>query len=729
MTNLDDLYPPGPEGLPADIARPTPGYRFQVVVVLASLFLFVALYLALIAASAYWAYWSFSQLGSAPSMRGRGGRSSDPALWYIVSGVAAVLLCLFLVKSLFKRSRFDQTFDVEIFERDQPLLFAFLRRLCQETNAPFPHRVFVNFQVNAAVFYHQSFLSLFLPTPKNLLIGLGLVNRLNLSEIKAVLAHEFGHFSQSSMKLGTYVYTSNRIIADLVYGRDWLDDILDQAKYIDLRIAIFIWAFLGVLWLIRKVLEGIFKAINFANSALMRQMEFNADLVAYRAAGSDAIVHSLAKLQFADEALGAASRELFHAGDHQLYTRDLFYHQTKMIDYLRKQSKDPRRGEPPPLPDDPGLPDQIFQPGDLGIPLMWASHPSNFDRERNVKARYIRCPIDVRSAWLLFTDAEALREQVTRKYYAAVCKLPDVTLGPPETVQAFLDAEHQETTYDERYHGIYDEGFIGPGDLGPLMAEADAEFGNAAVLAGAQANLFNDGVKARMEQVREHRKEYGKIHGLVNGYVKDKTFFVDKTEYPAKRAREFLPQVKEELDADQKWLDAFDRSVFKVHYAMAKQLGPAPTNELLARYKFHLAAQLSLTNFQSGLDHLQATVNQFAGQRNIEQNQFQGILQSLRENQEFFVEKLREANALRLPSLKNMDAGESLGEFLWSKPLPHALPAGAQSIDGAWISTLAAAFGEVIDKSRRIHLKSMGGLLTCQEEIAQRWRGVKPEQN
>ena len=74
--------------------------------------------------------------------------------------------------------------------------------------------------VNAAVFYNESLLSLFLPASKNLVIGLGLVNRLNLSEFKAVLAHEFGHFSQSSMKLGTYVYTANRILADIVYARD-----------------------------------------------------------------------------------------------------------------------------------------------------------------------------------------------------------------------------------------------------------------------------------------------------------------------------------------------------------------------------------------------------------------------------------------------------------------------------------------------------------------------------
>ncbi len=144
----------------------------------------------------------------------------------VVLAVSSGLMFLFLLKGFFKRQRADKSLRVEITQEGQPILFGFIRRLCQETRAPFPHRIFLSPEVNAAVFYNSSVVSLFWPTPKNLLIGLGLVNALNLSEFKAVLAHEFGHFSQSSMKLGSYVYVANRIIGDMVYGRDWLDDFL-----------------------------------------------------------------------------------------------------------------------------------------------------------------------------------------------------------------------------------------------------------------------------------------------------------------------------------------------------------------------------------------------------------------------------------------------------------------------------------------------------------------------
>src|SRR5262249_10552566 len=154
------------------------------------------------------------------------------------------------------------------------------------------------------------FLNLIFPSRKNLIIGLALVNRLNLTEFKAVLAHEFGHFSQNSMKLGSYVYTANRVIADVVYGRDWLDDLLGTRRGTDIRIAVFAWGFTAILWTLRKGLDLLFRGINFAHVSLSRQMEYNADLVAVKAAGSDALIFALARLDFAADALGQAWADL-----------------------------------------------------------------------------------------------------------------------------------------------------------------------------------------------------------------------------------------------------------------------------------------------------------------------------------------------------------------------------------------------------------------------------------
>ncbi len=112
-----------------------------------------------------------------------------------------VMVFFFLLKFLFKRNLIDRSNLIEVNARDQPILFEFIRILTKETQTSFPKKVYLSSDVNACVFYNSGFWSMFLPVRKNLQIVLCLVNSLNVSEFKAILAHEFGHFSQKSMKL------------------------------------------------------------------------------------------------------------------------------------------------------------------------------------------------------------------------------------------------------------------------------------------------------------------------------------------------------------------------------------------------------------------------------------------------------------------------------------------------------------------------------------------------
>ena len=201
------------------------------------------------------------------------------------------------------------------------------------------------------------------------------------------------------MKLGSYVYTANRVIADIVYGRGKLDEILSAMCRIDIRIAIFAWCFVAVLWVMRRGLELLFKGIVFAHTSLSRQMEYNADLVAVSVTGSDAPVFALVRLDFANETLEQAWADLRAAADHDRFSADLYYHQTHSANYLRRRANNPKLGEVPELPDNPSKSIRVFKPEDTSVPKMWATHPANYDRETNAKQRYFRGPLDERSAW------------------------------------------------------------------------------------------------------------------------------------------------------------------------------------------------------------------------------------------------------------------------------------------------------------------------------------------
>jgi len=714
MSSTFDLYPPAPQGIPANLTASTRRYCVQVVLVLLSLLLFVLLYLALVAAAGYFVWWSFTYSMGEP---GRGN-----VVLKIGAIAVSVMLFLFLLKGLFKRQKMDTSFYVRVREEEQPELFQFIRALCRETRAPFPKRIYVSPEVNAAVFYDSSLLSLILPVRKNLLIGLGLVNVLTLDEFKAVLAHEFGHFSQSSMKLGSYVYTANGIITDMVYGRDSWDRLLTQWQQQDIRVAVFGWALGGVVWGLRQVLAGIFRVINLGNLALSRQMEFNADLVAVSVSGSDALIHALAKLDFAGQALGQAVQDLQAASDHQLYSRDVFHHQSRAAGYLRSFRKDPRLGVVPDLPDDPASRNQIFQPGDSGIPSMWASHPTNFEREENAKRHYVRSLLDGRSPWLLFRDAAGVREAVTRRVYRSWMP-PDKELGlsSAEQVQAFIDDEHAETTYDPKYHGLYEGRYLEPGDVGEL-ARASSSYPEDQ-LARRHADLYGGELEAWMKEYRERLAEFDRLCALRGGKVLTGKDLMFRGQPIQPRDLERLWQmVDQELGEDRQKCAKLDRQVFLVHYAMARLLGGGRDLELLSRYRFHLGAQDFLRKLSIERANAEAVVQYLVSRSQLSEQEMRDAIAGLNAAHAVLDNGLREADSLMLPRLKNMETGQPLGDFLLEDRLVSPLDPSANSIAGDWIGAFFRQVALVLDRLRRIYFKSMGGILALQEQIAKAWQ-------
>ncbi|QBG89964.1 hypothetical protein EYC54_00415 [Xanthomonas oryzae] len=144
-------------------------------------------------------------------MQGSGGEQAF-RLWGVAAG--ATFLAVFIAKALVFNKRAERdTRALELTPAEQPALLAFLHQLAADAGVPRPHKVYLSAQVNAGVFYDLSLINLLLPSRKTLDIGLGLVNVLNLGELKTVLPHEFGHFSQRTMAVGRWVYIAQQIAA------------------------------------------------------------------------------------------------------------------------------------------------------------------------------------------------------------------------------------------------------------------------------------------------------------------------------------------------------------------------------------------------------------------------------------------------------------------------------------------------------------------------------------
>src|SRR5580658_2765626 len=143
---IDNLYPPSVQGAPPNLTVPSPAYRRQVVIVLLSLIVFVLSYIGLIAGSVWMVFYGVVQAtADTPEYQTRNSDNN----WYFAVAIIAAVLFLFLIKSLFKWRRDKDEMRIEITQNDHPELFAFVCRICEDTKAPQPLKVFITHDVNA----------------------------------------------------------------------------------------------------------------------------------------------------------------------------------------------------------------------------------------------------------------------------------------------------------------------------------------------------------------------------------------------------------------------------------------------------------------------------------------------------------------------------------------------------------------------------------------------------
>ena len=535
-----------------------PRYRRQAWLAVAALVVFLLLYAAL----AGWflrTAWRLSFGGSGDA----GGR-----VFGFLAAACALVLAAFMIKGLFFIRRGKPEGLVELGEAEQPRLFKFLRQLADEAGAPRPHKVYVSARVNAAVFYDLSLLNFLLPSRKNLEIGLSLVNALTLGEVRAVLAHEFGHFAQRSMAVGRWVYIAHQITAQLVSRRDKLDGFVNGLSRMDLRVAWIGWILQTIVWAIRSLIDLAFRGVYLMQQALSREMELQADLVAVSLTGSDALVHALSKTHAADDSfdrvLGFAQAE----GARGLPVADMFELHSRQMKRMAEVLDDPLYGRVPLVPLADPAAHRVFKAELTQPPRMWQSHPLNHEREANAKKTYVAAPLDDRSAWVLFDDAPALRARVTRELLPA----GEHAIAPLADSLARLDERFARTNLHRRYQGVYlgravTRAWDDPAELwGP-------EPGSVADLAA----LYPKSLVDTIERLRQLEGELGQLRALDAGVVEASGGTIH---YRGEdRSRRDLPRLIErvaaERDETRSALDAHERLVRRTYLAAARQADAA----------------------------------------------------------------------------------------------------------------------------------------------------------
>ena len=449
------VYPPTPQHIDEKLSQPSSAFKKEVTKVLAAIIFFIAVYIVLMAAAILLAL-----------LCGYGGImliAALPRFFTLMIGLGLIglggMVIFFLLKFLFKQNKSDRSHLVEITQDEQPELFAFIRKLTKETGSPFPKKIYLSPDVNACVFYNSSFWSMFFPIRKNLQIGLGLVNAVNLSEFKAIMAHEFGHFSQRSMKLGSYVYNVNQVIYNMLYDNEGYGQTLVGWANISGYFAFFANITVKIVEGIQYILQQVYKVVNKNYMSLSRQMEFHADTVSAVVSGSNHLVTSLRRLEVADLCYNTLFNNYNTWYSQNLKPDNIYVQHTEVMKYFAKDHQLPIVHD---LPEVSRKSFTKFNKSRIVVKDQWASHPSNDDREDHLNSLGINTETVHTSAWAIFRDAEALQKKITDHVYRVVTfHTPPVIMDIAAFREKFT-VQLEKYKLNEAYKSFFDNRNISP---------------------------------------------------------------------------------------------------------------------------------------------------------------------------------------------------------------------------------------------------------------------------
>jgi Zn-dependent protease with chaperone function len=534
MASVSITYPHTPQHVDDAILEPSVTFKQEVFRVLAAIVFFIVVYFAMAGAAIL--------LATASAWAGFALIVAKPGFITLMIGLGliglGVMVVFFLFKFLFKRTKTDRSNLLELKESDQPELFAFVRALTKETQTPFPKKIYLTAEVNASVFYDSSFWSMFLPVRKNLMIGLGLVNSTNMSEFKAILAHEFGHFSQRSMKLGSYVYNVNQIIYNMLFDNDGYGRTLESWASVSGYFAFFATITVKIVSGMQWILQKVYAVVNKSYMGLSRQMEFHADTVAAYVSGSDHLISSLRKLEVSN----ITYNNLFECYNRwikeSLRPDNLYPQHSEVMRQFAVQHAIPMMHG---LPQVDATTFSQFNKKRIRVKDQWASHPSTDDREAHLRSLNIYTEVVPVSAWSIFRGVEQLQKQVTETIFNHVVFDTTPQLLNVAAFSQRFQAQLDKHQLNNRYKGYFDLRNITKTDVRKLAEKTGS---------GIMLNdILNETNLALPYVVDGLKNDLNMLEAIQNQTMAVERFEFNGQRYKKHDAERLMIQLKAELEA------------------------------------------------------------------------------------------------------------------------------------------------------------------------------------
>jgi Zn-dependent protease with chaperone function len=403
---------------------------------------------------------------------------------------------------------------------------------------------------------------MFFPIKKNLQIGLGLVNTITEQEFKAIMAHEFGHFSQKSMKVGSYVYNVNQVIFNMLYDNESFDKMIQKWANISGYFSIFVVIAVKIIEGIQWILKKMYDFININYLALSREMEFHADEVAANVAGFLPLKESLLRMDLADHSYNSVINFYENKLSENTKSENIYKEQNYVLNFLANESELPFKNS---LPLVSSIDLSKYNKSKLIIKDQWASHPSTDERISNLERLNIsKENTNQESANSLFLSIETLQQNLTNKLFSSVENSDNLTPLKFDEFKSEYNQNYEKNTFNKVYNGYYDNknpNYFDINDIANLSNNHTIEM------------LFN---KEKIDMVYDFIALENDKNTLLN--IENKVFFIktydyDGQKFKAKETSLLIPKIEKEIENLKIEITYNDIAIYSYFYNLAKEKG------------------------------------------------------------------------------------------------------------------------------------------------------------
>lgn len=176
---------------------------------------------------------------------------------------------------------------------EYPELFEVIRDIARAANQPLPHRVYLTPEINAGVSNVGGLLGL--GSRRVLWLGLPLFELLDERELKAVIAHEYGHFLHGDTRLGPWLYRVRAPLARSLGHLRTTERLMEEVVVPGPVLAM-----MALLALTHLPFEAFARRFARITRVIAHEQEHRADAFAARVVGQDAADRALRRIAALD---------------------------------------------------------------------------------------------------------------------------------------------------------------------------------------------------------------------------------------------------------------------------------------------------------------------------------------------------------------------------------------------------------------------------------------------